>query len=275
MSDPISVLSVVSKYGTPPPSLWTLAQNVGMSAPVSVKDLMDRLEPARYSISMPSFRINMMRSGAFGQKVGSDTDYVSMSVKVGGQIISPTPLFVGDHSGGVVPFGLSLGPFTVLATDEVYFQYSIINFGGPPSDAVAFLEKVASQLLSAGEEAYKAAMQKYGAYAFFSKLTPQEQDAFMGAQLGFELGLMGVVLPGLGVLLGLLAGWYKNIIWGFMYPKCDGPVAAALYVFSPARLRELTKNGTQPQVDKNLGKDSAQGCGANSDYDVTWTLSKC
>jgi hypothetical protein len=102
-----------------------------------------------------------------------------------------------------------------------------------------------------------------------SGLTPQEAGALVGAQLG------SIVLPGLGTVLGALAGWFADNIESLIFPNCDGPVAVAVYVFSAAQLLQRTQNaqnGVYVQTDEHQGVTSDKGCGQNSDYQVTWNV---
>ena len=76
---------------------------------------------------------------------------------------------------------------------------------------------------------------------------------------------------GIGAVIGAIAGWFVDSVAGFIFPDCDGPVAAGLYVFSATQLRYLTPNGLYIGTDENPGVTSGSGCGDNSDYQVTWS----
>jgi hypothetical protein len=56
-----------------------------------------------YTFDIPTFHISNMRSGHAGLKDGTDTDYVSMSVKVRGQPISTVTQSVGNQTGQDYP----------------------------------------------------------------------------------------------------------------------------------------------------------------------------
>ena len=219
-----------------------------------------------YLFDIPSFHISMMRTGHAGLKDGSDTDYVSMGVKVRGQPASVLTRPVGDQTGGNVDVGLfTIPPVFVSETDEVYFHYSVINSSAGSSGATQILENVASTIFTALEKADEAAIKDFTGLDL-SGLTPQQAGALLGAQLG------NFVLPGLGTVLGALAGWFADSIESLVFPNCDGPVALGVFVFSAAKLRQLTQNGVYVQTDEHAGLTSASGCGQNSDYQVTWNL---
>jgi hypothetical protein len=218
-----------------------------------------------YSFNMPSFHISMMRTGHLGLKSGSDTDYVSMGVKVRGQPAQIVTQSVGDQTGGNVNVGLGIPNVIVSETDEVYFHYSIINSSAGSTGATQILENVASKIFTALEAADEAAIKLYTDLDL-SGLTSQQAGALLGAQLG------NLVLPGLGTLLGALAGWFADSIESLVFPSCDGPVALGVFVFSAAQLRQLTQNGVYVQADEHAGVTSDSGCGQNSDYQVTWNV---
>jgi hypothetical protein len=221
-----------------------------------------------YAFDIPTFHISMMRTGHFMRKDGSDTDYVCMGVKVRGQPESVVTKFVGDQTGGDVSVGLSVPNVIVSETDNVYFHYSILNSSGGLSAATAFLENIASKLLSALEAAdVKAIKDQTFGIVDLSGMTPQEAGALVGGQLG------NIVLPGLGADLGALAGWFAGNIESLVFPDCDGPVAIGIFVFSAAQLGNMTHNGgTWVQTDEHPGVTSASGCGQNSDYQVYWNV---
>lgn len=70
------------------------------------------------------------------------------------------------------------------------------------------------------------------------------------------------------------ATWFDQNVLGIVFADCDGSVAAGEHVFSGADLRSRT--ATQPivQTDPNPGMNSPKGCGSNSMYYVTWSISK-
>jgi len=225
------------------------------------------LPPQKLNFILPSFHISNMRSGTVFGKTSSDTDYVSFGLAlIGGkpQVITKS---VGNQTGGGVNVDLEFSNIVIQDTDTVVLTYAIINSSSGESASLAFLNNAGSQILSAAEKAYLVALQTVSSLPF-SALTPQEEGALIGAQLG------GVVLPGLGVVIGAIAGWFVDSVLGFLFPKCDGPVANGLYVWSGLELRKMmASNPVQfTQTDDNPGVNSPGGCGSNSDYQVTWQI---
>jgi hypothetical protein len=219
-----------------------------------------------YSFNIPIFHVSMMRTGHAGFKDGTDTDYVSIGVKVRGQPASMLTASVGDQTGGNVNVGLGIPNVIVSETDEVFFHYSVINSSAGSSGATQILENVASKIFTALEKADEEAIKLFTDLDL-SGLTSQQAGALLGAQLG------NIVLPGFGTLLGALAGWFADSIESLVFPNCDGPVALGVFVFSAAKLRQLTQNGVYIQADEHAGVTSNGGCGQNSDYQVTWNVS--
>jgi len=222
------------------------------------------LPPQSIEFTMNNFVINMMRSGHLGIKNGSDTDYVGMAIKVTGQPVVIATKGVGDQTGGQVGVGLGLGPITVHPGDLVYFHYAIINSGQGAPSATGYLEKVGNALLNAVEKADEAAIQSYTGLPL-SQLSPQEAGALIGAQIG-------TTLPGVGTILGAIAGWLADDVWNFAFPDCDGPVAAGLFILDAWIIRSLATYGIYSRTDNNPGVNSPSGCGANSDYQVDWSF---
>ncbi len=221
-----------------------------------------RLPAQEIIFNIPSFHISNMRTGHAGFKDGSDTDYVSLGVKIEGQPATVVTKSMGDQTGGDVSVGLGT-TMKVQDTDTVIFHYAIINSSAAASAATSFLESAGSQLLTAVENADVKAVEEELGLPLVA-LSPQEAGALIGAQLG------AYILPGFGAVLGAIAGWFVDSVGGFVFPDCDGPVAVGLYAFSATALRYLTQNGAYIETDENPGVNSASGCGSNSDYQVTW-----
>jgi hypothetical protein len=219
------------------------------------------------NFNMLGFHISNMRSGSGLGKTESDTDYVSFGLAIVGQSPQIKTQFVGNQTGGDVNVDLNFQGVTVQDTDTVIMSYAIINSSSGSSQSTAFLTNAGSQILSAAEKAYLTALQTASGIPF-SALTPQEEGALIGAQLG------GVILPGLGVVIGAIAGWFVDSVVGFLWPDCDGPVANGLYVWSGPALRDLMVKNPNGYIqnDDNPGVNSAGGCGSNSDYQVKWQI---
>jgi hypothetical protein len=236
------------------------------------------LPPQTVCFNIPDLAVRMMRTGHATLKDGTDTVYVSIAVKINSQKAITNTKYVGDLTGGEYGVGVGTGPFTIQDTDTVYFSYCAVNSSQGLSAATAFLENVGGKLLDALEMADSVVLQDLTGVSL-SQLTSQEAGALVGAQLGSSIGALGgPVLMSLGVVIGALAGFFSQDIWGFAFPDCDGPVAAGLYTFSAPEIRAILL-ASQPanhpvyvQTDDNPGITSADGCGQNSYYQIIWNL---
>jgi hypothetical protein len=115
-----------------------------------------------------------------------------------------------------------------------------------------------------------AAGQAIGKFAANEILTQSVKDE-IGAAIGAALGT--AVVPLIGSALGALSGFLVGEAWGILFPNCDGPVAASMFVYSGAELKAGTANGKPMMTTVNYpGTDSADGCGDNSNYNATYTV---
>jgi hypothetical protein len=194
-----------------------------------------------YNFTLESFRITDTLS------VHNDTDFVSISVKIGDHppITLPTKS-MGNVNNGVHNVGLSIPNLEVGPDTVVAFSYSIVNSGHDKDKIEQALNKVVS---AASSKAVAA-----GA-------------ALVGTAVG---GPLGTLLAIVGTQAG---GWAVGELLGILFANCDGTVAAADHAFNGAQLAHKTANGAVFRTeDDNKGTDSPVGCGANSRYFVTWLL---
>jgi len=81
-----------------------------------------------------------------------------------------------------------------------------------------------------------------------------------------------------GNALSALAGWLIENFWNVLFPNCDGPVAAGIHSFTGAELRAWFATNNlmlfMTKTDPNPGITSQNGCGNNSNYDVTWMIER-
>jgi hypothetical protein len=138
----------------------------------------------------------------------------------------------------------------------VIFTYVILNNGhGSPSVVERALEGALSTL---GSKAAQAATTAIGASA--------------GAALGATIGTAAV--PPIGTALGALAGWVTVNVGGILFANCDGPVATGVRIFTARQLHEKTLGGKRLiETVEHPGVDSARGCGSNSRYTTTTSIS--
>jgi hypothetical protein len=101
----------------------------------------------------------------------------------------------------------------------------------------------------------------------------KDLGAGVGAILGVEIAGT-VTAPVIGSLLGSLAGWLLGQLGDIVFADCDGLVAAEQLAYTGRDLYLKTVNGPLKMTTTHPGTTSPSGCGANSQYDVTWTISQ-
>jgi hypothetical protein len=198
------------------------------------------LEPVpvaeKFTLSLDYFEIKTTRS------LYQDTDYVTFTLLVKSQDGTGTPQTLkkamGDVNDGIHAVNLSFQNVEIGPTDTVVLNYLIVNSGHKsPGEIESTLENAAITLATKG-----------------------------GTVLGND------ILPGLGSLLGPLAGWLAKELIGVLAADCDGPVAAEQDTFTYADLIAKTPAGTFHQSTTHDGSDSPAGCGRNSLYVVNWSM---
>jgi len=71
-----------------------------------------------------------------------------------------------------------------------------------------------------------------------------------------------------------LAGWVVGEVGGLLFANCDGVVAAGIHVYSSPELIQMTAGGHQlTETVEHPGTHSPDGCGGNSHYFTTTTIS--
>ena len=192
-----------------------------------------------YTFTLNNFRITDTRS------VHNDTDFVGFSVAVGSNppITVPTKA-MGDVNNGTHQVNLTIPNVLVQPGQTVAFTYRIDNTGYNANK----VEQALKTAVAAG--ASKAATAG-------------------GAGLGSLIGC-----PECGAAVGPGLGWLAGKLEGIIFADCDGTVAAGAHTFPQADLARLTAGGKViSQTDDNTGTDSPTGCGSNSRYYVTWSVS--
>jgi hypothetical protein len=196
-----------------------------------------------YSFTLNSFRITDTRS------LHNDTDYVSMSVAVNGHPAIKSPVkYMGNVNNGTHHVNLTIPDVRVEPNNTVAFVYSIVNSGYKANT----LEQELQKLVNFGAEKGAGA----GAAALCGAATG-DPTAAKTCQAGGEKG---------GV-------WAIGKLDTIIFADCDGTVAGFTHGFTAAALAKGTANGAAiTGTDDNKGTDSPHGCGANSRYYVTWTI---
>jgi hypothetical protein len=205
-------------------------------------------QPASYTFRLVSMQVLNTRSAHL------DSDKVSLTVGVGP---NPNPTTVtkdlGDVNNGTYQIGLSIGPIQISDPNiGIAMNYLILNSGHQSHDEVnKILTGTGASLAAAGAKAATSAV---------------------GAAVGAEFG--STFVPVLGTALGLLAGWLVGELTGLLTADCDGPVAVEQPAFKGQQLWNYTARGPYTHITYHPGTDSAHGCGSNSIYTATWSISR-
>lgn len=203
------------------------------------------------NFSLDNFRITDTRARH------NDTDYVTISVTVGTNDAITKTQKMGDVNNGTHPVGLGVGAVIPEDVDvPVVFNYVILNNGhGDPTKVQQGTE---AALKTIGTQAAKAAATATG--------------AALGEALGAAIGSAAV--PLLGTAIGALAGWCVTKLGSVLFADCDGVVAVGVIVSSSKQLIQNTAGGQKiTETVEHPGTKSAPGCGANSHYFTTTTIS--
>ncbi len=87
------------------------------------------------------------------------------------------------------------------------------------------------------------------------------------------IGKVASIVPVVGSALGAIAGGVGDAI-NFFGPDCDGPVVADSIPATGADLALWTQNGPYKRTIGFPGTNSNSGCGSNSFYEVTYTVTR-
>lgn len=227
---------------------WQIFTAVGVAPPLPT--------PAMYNFALNSLQVLSKRTNTF-PGTGEDTDFVGFTLTVGSNAPQTITKAMGNLStNSYIPYNIDLvfQGVAVNPGDNVIFNYHIVNSGQPEPEALAYLEQTLQKVTSAAVKALAEA----GAVA-------------LGAFIGGILGLP-IPVPLLGSALGALAGLLVANVWGILFPNCDGPVAAALHIWSSSYLTAVTSSGVFTNTENHPGVNSGKGCGGNSNYNVTWSI---
>ena len=210
--------------------------------------------PIKYNFELNSLQVLSKRTNTV-LGFGEDTDFVGFTLTVGNNPPQTLTKAMGNLSTNSYGIGLVFEGVSVNPTDNVIFNYHIINSGQPEPQAIAYLE----QTLEKVSQAAVTALATTG--------------AALGAAIGSILGL-AIPIPLLGSALVALGGFLLSNLWGFLFPNCDGPVAAALHIWTGSSLSASTSAGSWTVTENHPGVNSPTGCGGNSNYNVTWSVTR-
>lgn len=213
--------------------------------------------PSRYRMSVDYVRADRARSP------NSDTDAAATTLTAGNYPVATRTQWIGDL-GGTHPQTsqtnlLYFDDVTIDLAEPMSFSYVVVNNGHADQ----------AQIL--------AALAAAGNGLGLAGTTSMEEDIAKGVVKFVEVKLTGVLslsIPVLGSILGAVESWLLDKLNDIIFVKCDGLVAVEMRAMMGRDLFLLTDSGTKTftTVTTHQGTDSATGCGANSIYEVTWTI---
>jgi hypothetical protein len=139
------------------------------------------------------------------------------------------------------------------------FSYLVVNNGHADED------KVLAALAAAGDSLSLAGS------------SSMQEDIAKGIAKFLSVKIVGAIslsLPVVGSILGMIESWVLGKLTDAVFESCDGVVAVELRAMMGRDLFILTDNGRKTVTVKTRhpGTNSPTSCGANSDYEVTWTI---
>ncbi len=213
--------------------------------------------PQRYAFSVDEVIVRTTRS------LLTDTDAAVASVLAGNAPVLTAVQWIGD-TGGPDPKQnqtnlLAFTPVTVDLAEPMSFSYTVVNNGhADQAKILAALKSGSNALALAGSSS-------------------MQEDIGKGIAKIVTVALEGAIkvnIPVVGSVLGAIENWLLGKLTDIVFANCDGLVAVEMRAMMGRDLHILTNNGrTKLTVTTtHHGTDSATGCGANSVYDVTWSI---
>ena len=214
--------------------------------------------PQRYHISVDFVRAWNTRA------LDADTDAAMASVAAGNAAAIIKTQWIGDIGGLQHPNEsqtnlLKIDPVTVDLAEPMSFSYLVVNNGHAPQDKVlAALANAGNSLSLAGSSSMQEDIAKGIVKIVAVKI----------------LAAIAISVPVVGSILGVVESWLMGKLTDAVFQSCDGVVAVELRAMLGRDLFILTDNGrtTVTVTTNHPGTDSPTGCGANSNYDVIWTI---
>jgi hypothetical protein len=197
-----------------------------------------------YTFTLDTFHIDDTRARH------NDTDTVSFGVKVGNNISQPQIKHMGDVNNGDHHVGLTFGPIEIDdPATPVIITYTIVNAGN---------KNVDDQLGSASQ----VLMRKADAGGDLSDETTMEGGPPDGSNDG--------------------GSWWAKILksaaedlMSLLTVDCDGPVASNRIAVTASQIDQSLGGNEKASFTKFFaGTDSNVGCGSNSRYTVTYSVSR-
>jgi hypothetical protein len=196
------------------------------------------------------------------RSVFTDTDYVTISVAVGDAPAISKTVAMGSLSPGNYLVDLSIQvDMPETPPTGVSFAWSVVNKGDADE---AVLQKGVEKALSALVKT---------SVAILAKDISQPIGAALGAAIGAAIGTAAISLTGSAIVA--LAGYVLSEVIGIVFANCDGTITTGLRVYTNTQIlgSTLSIDDVIRDVVLDFGTDSPPGCGANSEYQTTTTIS--
>jgi hypothetical protein len=213
--------------------------------------------PSRYEMSVDLVKVINARSP------NSDTDAAAASVAAGNAAVQTKTQWIGD-TGGTTPNEnqtnlLDFNPVTVDLAEPMSFSYLVVNNGHADQAKILAALAAGSNSLSLGGS------------------SSMQEDIGKGIVKIVSVTLEGaikVTFPVVGSILGAVENWLLGQLTNIIFQICDGVVAVEMRAMMGRDLFKMTDNGNKPLTvtTTHQGTDSPTGCGANSVYEVTWSI---
>ncbi len=214
--------------------------------------------PSRYRLSVDQVKVNTTRA------MNADTDAAMASVAAGNAAVRTKTQWIGEIGALGSPKTsqtnlLDFEPVTVDLAEPMSFSYLVVNNGHADQDKIlAALANAGNSLSLAGSSSMQEDIAKGVAKIVSVKI----------------LAALSISVPVVGSILGEIESWLMDKLTAAVFESCDGVVAVELRAMMGRDLFVLTDNGrkTVTVTTKHPGTNSPTVCGANSEYEVTWSI---
>jgi hypothetical protein len=216
-----------------------------------------------YTFKLESFQINNTRSRH------DDTDTVTFGLQVGVGQFPIQSFFAGNLNNGDYPVNLAFGPVLITSdTTTAVFTYEIYNGGAGalPTSLVALNQQLLNKVVP-------LFLENTGADTGLPNFSSGEVGADVPSGPGEGTDHFEDTNEWEGLFLEAIVA----AIGGFLFPDCDGFVAADGIGMSKRQWDTAidSAGGTTFRMTMHYpGTNSPAGCGSNSDYNVTWSVTR-
>jgi hypothetical protein len=196
--------------------------------------------------------------------LNADTDAAMASVAAGNAAVRIKTQWIGELGALGSPKTsetnlLDFEPVTVDLAEPMSFSYVVVNNGHADEDAIL------------------AALTNAGYSIGLAGSSSMQEDIAKGIASIVSVTIAGALtisVPVVGSVVAALETWLLGKFTAAIFESCDGVVAVELRAMMGRDLFILTDNGrkTLAVTTKHPGTTSASACGANSEYEVTWSI---